>query len=79
MESETRLTRIQLRMAIDEITLQRYWLQEWRVLVSSDGVTWAPRDGHGQHMTLWGKPLERISAHLWQTSDSQQMRLHLLD
>lgn len=57
-------TPLRMRTAVDP-NGNRYELQEWREMVSVNGSPWEPRQGHGQYITLDGKPLERISSTQW--------------
>lgn len=69
------------RIATDSSGKQ-YELEEFTELVSLDlngtWSPWQPRNGHGQFMTLNGKPLERITAQQWETTDYPPVQLTLL-
>lgn len=68
MEIRTQLTHVANRTATDEAG-RSYTLVECMEMVSVKALAgwsaWEPRNGHGQHMTLDGKPLDRISSLQW--------------
>lgn len=80
MKPREQHTFVQKRLATDSSGKQ-YELEEYTELVSvnMNGTwsPWQPRDGHGQFMLLNGKPLERITAQEWETTDYPPVRLTL--
>lgn len=71
---------LRMRLATDS-SGRTYELQEYTEFVSlnlnGNWSPWQPRNGHGQFMTLDGKPLERITDQEWETTDHPPVRLTL--